>query len=300
MRDENYFEKKLEVSKDTLAMAHSKLEHLDIQMENLKIRFEHDKKVYNDQAKHMQEIAKNMEERIPKLEKKLAKGYTHFDNRTGKAYKSFDDIHIAQLETKRLETLERQKAMEAKFKRRQELKDTKDRAKLSKQEQELVIAIEIQDDMQTEDEIKANQEKQIEAIQKKREFYEAELEKLGNPIIELTEEQLITIDKSFVSGSEQQPVLLPKEPIPHIDIVETPDNEISKLKSVSQQVNEFKSELNGTIKEMEWLLALHQDWMQEYAIEEGGKAIHAGRIVNGFRKWCITKGYKIKKFKIGD
>lgn len=288
MRDENYFEKKLEMSKDKISMAKRKLEHLDIQMENLKVRFEHDKKVYNDQAKHMQEIVVDMGKRIPKLEKKLKQGYTHYDTTTGKAYKSFDDIHIARLEAKRLETLENQRAMAAKFKERQELKE-KDRQKLSPEEKEEIIAIELQEEMQPLDEIKVNQEKKIEALQKKRKFYEAELEKLGNPIEEIIEDALEDIEEAVETIEEIiKPVLLPKEPL-----IKTPDTDLEKAKEVSRQVTEFKDELNGTIKEMEWLLTQHQDWMLAYTKEEGGKAIHAGRIVNGFRSWCETKGYKI-------
>ena len=292
LRNENYFEKKLEMSKDKLSMAQRKLEHFDIQMEALKVRFEHDKKVYNDQAKHMQEIVADMEKRIPKLEKKLRQGYTHVDLNTGKAYKSFDDIHIAQLEAKRLETIERQRAIAEKQKKRQELRDTKDRSKLSKAEKELVIAIEIQDDMQSEDEIKANQEKELERIQKKREFYEEELFKLGNPVENIIEEALEDIEEAVETIEEvikPEPVLLPKKAL-----IKTPDTELDKMKEVSRQANEFKTELNGVIKEMEWLLTLHQDWMLEYTEEEGGKAIHAGRIVNGFRSWCENKGYKIE------
>ena len=70
MREENYFKIKLQNSIDTLSMAKSKLEHLDIQINLLKVRFDHDKKVYDDQTIHMQDIVKNMEKRIPELEEK--------------------------------------------------------------------------------------------------------------------------------------------------------------------------------------------------------------------------------------
>jgi hypothetical protein len=311
MRDENYFEKKLEMSKDKLAMAKRKIEHFDIQMENLIIRFDHDKKVYNDQVKHMQDIIINMQKRIPKLEKKLAKGYTHYDVRTGKAYKSFNAIHIARLEAKRLWTLDNQRKLEEKFKERQKLKEAKDRKKLSKEQEEKLISIEIQDDMQPDDEIKANQEKQIEAIQKKREYYEKELRKLDVKIPkkiikkeislddlekELMEDLEFPIPEEKTLADLEKTVdkdLIKKEPIAHIDIIETPHDDISQAKSISQQIGEVKDEINGKIKEMEWLLAYHQDWMRSYTSEEGGKAIHAGRIVNGFRQWCETKGYKI-------
>ena len=321
VRNENYFEKKLEMSIGKLGMAKRKLEHFDIQMENLIVRFEHDKKVYNDQTKHMQEIVVDMEKRIPKLEKKLKQGYTHFDNRTGKAYKSFEAIHIDQLETLRLETIERQKAFAEKARKRQELKDIKDRSSLTEEDQELIVAIELQADMQTADEIKANQEKQLEDIQRKREFYEEELEKLsagvkepsatdikfdavGNEIRKEPKGKIVIHDytqgedlpEPEITMEELEIALeedLEKEVIPHIDIVKTPNDEISKLRSISQQIGEHKDEINGMVKEMDWLLTKHQDWIDSYDLEEGGKAIHAGRIVNGFRKWCEEKGYKI-------
>ena len=94
MREENYFEKKLEVCKETLAGAKTKLEDLDIQIIKLTERFEHDKNLYNDQVEHMQYIVADMEKRIPELEKKIAQGYTTIDMRSGKAFKSFKERHI--------------------------------------------------------------------------------------------------------------------------------------------------------------------------------------------------------------
>ena len=93
-KEQNYFKIKKQISIDNLAMAQSKLDHLDLQLKVLGERFEHDKKIYEDQIIHMQEVEKEMEKRIPALQKKIDAGYTHIDQKTGKAYKGFDDIHI--------------------------------------------------------------------------------------------------------------------------------------------------------------------------------------------------------------
>jgi len=100
MREENYFKIKLETSKETLQMAQSKLEHLDVQINLLELRFEADKKIYNDQVTRAQLIVSDMKKRIPKLEDKIEKGYVAIDMRTGKAYKSYTDRHVGLLKDK--------------------------------------------------------------------------------------------------------------------------------------------------------------------------------------------------------
>jgi len=67
-KEQNYFKTKLEISKETLVMAESKVEHLDIQLKLLGERFEHDKKVYEDQIVHMQDTITEMKKRIPQKE----------------------------------------------------------------------------------------------------------------------------------------------------------------------------------------------------------------------------------------
>ena len=113
MREENYFVKKLEMAKESIIFAKSKLDHLDVQINVLNVRFEHDKKVYNDQAKHMQEIIADMEKRIPEYEKKIAQGYVAVDMRTGKAYKSFNERQTGILKDKIKASEEAQKARKA-------------------------------------------------------------------------------------------------------------------------------------------------------------------------------------------
>ncbi len=180
MREENYFEKKLETSRETLSMAENQLEHLDIQISNLKLRFDHDLKVYNDQIIHMQKIVKAMKENIPLIEKKIKDGYTSIDMKTGKAYKSFKDRHIGQLKEKVAWTLENQEKLKAIWENKQTLKKKK-REKLKPEELEIVEAEEIRESLQGKDEIVEAHEKRLEQLQKKADFYKTELETLKEP-----------------------------------------------------------------------------------------------------------------------
>jgi len=181
MRNENYFEKKLEMAKESILFAKSKLEHLDVQMKALQVRFEHDQKVYNDQAKHMQEVVKEMEKRVPALEKKIEQGYSHIDLRTGKAFKSFEAIHEEHLKEQIEAALENQKAIEANRARKLALRNKKRQDKLSPEEKQIVEAEEVRESLQGPDEIAEIYEKQQEALQKKVERYEKQLEDLKAP-----------------------------------------------------------------------------------------------------------------------
>lgn len=177
MREENYFEKKLETSKETLSNAKRRLENLDVQINLLELRFEHDKKIYNDRVEHEQKIVSNVEKRIPEIEKKLAQGYTTIDMRTGKAYKSFKDKHVGLLKDKIKATEEQQKIVAEKYEQRQTLKKKK-RSKLTVEELDVVAAQEVREEAQPADELKTIQEKEIERLKLKEEFYRVELEKL--------------------------------------------------------------------------------------------------------------------------
>ena len=180
MREENYFEKKLEISKDTLSFAKNQLEHLDNQIKNLQVRFDHDLKVYNDQIIHMQNTVKAMKENIPLLEKKIKDGYTSIDMETGKAYKSFKDRHIGQLEDKVAWTLENQENLKAIWENKQSLKGKK-RDKLKPKELEILETEEIRESLQGKDEIAEVHEMKLEQLQKKADFYKSELEALKEP-----------------------------------------------------------------------------------------------------------------------
>jgi len=190
-KEQNYFKQKLEISEETLSMAKRKLEHLDIQIEVLKKQFDYNRKIYDDQAKHMQEIVKEMEKRIPMLEKKIAQGYTHVDLKSGKAYKSFEGIHVGRLQEKK----ERVEANLKEFEKRQAEKvalKKKKRTKLKPEELQIVKAEEIRESLQPEDEIERIAERQKELMDEKIKRYEREIQKLRAekeaPIIEEIEE----------------------------------------------------------------------------------------------------------------
>jgi len=227
-KEQNYFKTKLEISKETLVMAESKVEHLDIQLKLLGERFEHDKKVYEDQIVHMQDTITEMKKRIPQLEKKIEQGYTHVDLKTGKAFKSFEAIHAEQLKEKISEALDNQKASEENYKRKQALKEKRN---LKPEEQEIVEVEKIRESLQGADEIAEIHVKEQEALRQKIEQYRLELEELKKPI--------------------------PVEPEVNFDTV---GNEMSELDAMDEEaihaeqiaiVKEHKENVNGQLAELE-------------------------------------------------
>ena len=331
MREENYFKIKLQNSIDTLAMARSKLDHLDVQINVLKVRFDHDKKVYDDQAIHMQNIVDTMEKRIPELEKKIEKGYTTIDMKTGKAFKSFEAKHIGLLQDLIKETERRQKAQAEAYKQKLALRKKK-RDKLSDDELDIVIAEEVREFAQPEDELKANREKEKERLEAKAEFYRAKLAELKEPKKEEPEIEFDTVGNEIESSSMEIDVVreasliqdkiekkaLRKEIIN--DILEEAEDELIEaldpdplgldnetvgttevpigviIAEKEDMANEFRKVadlMNAETKELQWLTAKRQDWIDQYEVEEGGKAVWQGRITNGFKQWCEDKGYVI-------
>ena len=115
MSEENYFETKLRISKDTLSYTLSELEGMDIKIEVLLKRHEYDLELYNQKVKRLQEIKKDMEARIESLQKKIDLGYVAIDMNTGKGYKSKEAMHIASLKQKESESKERYKEMKKKY-----------------------------------------------------------------------------------------------------------------------------------------------------------------------------------------
>ena len=90
-----------------------------------------------------------------------------------------------------------------------------------------------------------------------------------------------------------KPSEIKEDIIPHIDIVKTPNNEISKLKSISQQIDEHKAEIDDKIKELtsvEDIMANHADWIDKYEDKSGKKAIWKGVITNGFKEFIELNG----------
>lgn len=68
---------------------------------------------------------------------------------------------------------------------------------------------------------------------------------------------------------------------------------IRERRDAAQDFREVADHLNGETDEIEWLNTNHTDWIQEYAIAEGARAIWQGRITNGFRNWLESKNLKI-------
>lgn len=299
MREENYFEIKLRTCEETLASAQSKLEHLDIQIKNLELRFEHDKKIYNDQAIHMQNIIVDMKKRIPKLKKRIAKGYIAYDIRTDKGYKSYKDLHEAKLEAKRQEAIDNYNAAKAKIEKRKALLESK--KPRSPEEKEILVAAELQKEDQPEHEVKASQEKQLEDLKRKREFYEAELAKLGHEIekevvdnkITFIEDQFEPKDSPLEIGTMEIPVKINKEvKPPEITPVETT---IEERTEVSKALRGMADTMNGETAEIQWLERTEagKRMMVQYSELEGGHAIWRGTITKGFREFCKIQGYTI-------
>ena len=123
----------------------------------------------------MQNIITDMKKRIPELEKKIKAGYTTIDIRTGKAFKSFKERHIEHLKEKVEWAEANRKQLEAKHKLKLELKNKK---RLKPEEKEIVVAEEIRESLQGEDEINQVYEKQIEDLQKKKALYQQQLDEL--------------------------------------------------------------------------------------------------------------------------
>ena len=323
MREENYFKIKLQTSIDNLVMAKSKLDHLDIQINLLKIRFDHDKKVYDDQAIHMQNIVENMEKRIPELEKKIEKGYTTIDMRTGKAFKSFKARQVGLLQDQIKDTERRQKAQAEAYKQKLALRKKK-RDKLSEVELDIVIAEEVREFAQPEDELKANREKEKERLEAKAEFYRAKLAELKEPKKEEPEVEFDAVGNEVPNVPEvtKVPEIKPIKTIKTVidDILEEAedkiievldpdplglDNEtvgttavpleviVAEKEVIADQMREVADLMDAETKELQWLTAKRPDWINQFELEEGGKAVWQGRITNGFKQWCEAKGYII-------
>lgn len=292
MREENYFKIKLRMSIDTLSMAKRKLEHLDIQMNLLKVRFDHDKKVYDDLAIHMQNIVKDMEKRIPELEKKIEKGFTTIDMRTGKGYKSFTDRHMSLLQDKIKETESREKALAEANKQKLALRKKK-RDKLSDEELDIVIAEEVRESLQPADELEANREREKERLEEKAEYYREKLAELKAPKKPAPEVEFDTVGNEIKEIIKADPAPKIKEIVNEI-LEEADEKIIDESDLDTEEITTGIADLtNGETEELQWLTAKRPDWIKQFELEEGGKAVWQGRITNGFKVWCEAKGYKI-------
>ena len=97
MSEENYFKKKLEISKDILSYTLSQLESADTQIKVLIQRHEYDLGIYNQKIAHLQQTETNTKKRLITLQKKIDAGFVAIDMNTGKGYKSRDAMHKAHL-----------------------------------------------------------------------------------------------------------------------------------------------------------------------------------------------------------
>lgn len=79
----------------------------------------------------------------------------------------------------------------------------------------------------------------------------------------------------------------PKFPVPF-------KKQAEEQKEIAEKLREHADELNGLSKSIMNLIENHKDWISEYSIEEGGKAIWQGRITKGFQTWCEAKGYELE------
>lgn len=286
MREENYFKIKLENCKETLAMAQSKIEHLDIMMENLRIRFEYDQKVYNDQAIHMQEIIKDMKTRIPKLERQIKKGYKAVNIRTGKGYKSFEARHKAHLEAKRLEAEANYEAAQARIKKKHNLLEDKNKA-ITPEEKDILHAAQIQADMQPEEDIKTLEEKQLENLRKKQEYYEQQIkelqEKAKGPIQK--EEPYIKSGLKSPWEPNDAPTEADQKPQTKKEFIE----EIEKAAEAAQQKAEEASKAIQFYADN--LERIPPTWIVEFETRFPKKAIWQGRITNDFKDFILENGW---------
>jgi len=241
--------------------------------------------------------------------------------RTGKAFKSFDAKHIGLLQDQIKETERRQKAHAEAYKLKLALRKKK-RDKLSDEELDIVIAEEVREFAQPKDELKANREKEKERLEAKAEFYRAKLAELKEPKKEEPEVVFDAVGNEVPKVPEVKPVKTIKavvndileeaedKIIDELDLYSTDDSityhpnqtttaEVSMDTIISEKhemATEFRKVaelMNGETKELQWLTAKRPDWINQFELEEGGKAVWQGRITNGFKQWCEDKGYVI-------
>jgi hypothetical protein len=263
MKDENYFEKKLEIAKDNLVYTESQLEHFDIQIKRLTEVYEYNLNNYNIKVKRLQEIKATLEKQIPSLEKKIEEGYQYLDQRSGKSYKSYMAWHKADLKQK----AEESEKNYLKFKRAYELKKRKKelpRPVVEAPEGEVI-------ESQKERELRLLREK-LDKLNAQREELEATKKKESESIAEPPEPE--TIPEPVIFESDMTVI-------------------IEEKKEIADEMRKVAADMNGETKELEWLLTTHQDWIERYNVEEGGNAVWQGRITNGFKVWLETKGLKL-------
>ena len=229
--------------------------------------------------------------------------------KTGKGYKSFKDRHISLLQDQIKDTEAKQKAQAEANKQKIALRKKK-RSKLSDKELDIVIAEEVRESLQPKDELKANSEREKERLEAKAEYYrqklaelketpkkkkEVEFDAVGN-IKEVIDEVLEEAEDKIIDILDLDKT---PEATTWIETEATATNEvplkviIAEKEEIADEMRRIADEMNGETKELQWLTAKRPDWIAQFELEEGGKAVWQGRITNGFKQWCEAKGYKI-------
>jgi hypothetical protein len=85
---DNYFEKKLEITKDNLAWSIQETKSVEIQIKRAKVVFDEKIRICNEKVKRLDAIQTKAKKDIKHYEDMISKGYKFIDIRNGKAYKT--------------------------------------------------------------------------------------------------------------------------------------------------------------------------------------------------------------------
>lgn len=255
-KEENYFKKKLEISKDILSYTLSQLESADIQIKVLIQRHEYDLGIYNQKIAHLQQIETNTKKRLISLQKKIDAGFVAIDMNTGKGYKSRAAMHKAHL------------AQQA-----QESKDNYEKSKavyvLKKKKGEIPKPVV---EPPTGEVIESQSERELRLLKEKSDELEKQQQELKDKMKaekKAAKKEVLTLDD------------LEKE---IEDVVEVLD-ELKKDEDAEIILNSL-----GPIDETEINKdTITTEWIEEYEEETGKKAIWKGMLTNGFKDFIEAK-----------
>ena len=196
-------------------------------------------------------------------------------------YKLYRAVEQKAFFESQLEALDRS----IELKRRKLEEDVKEYNKRAKKEQEIIYELDINIDsynkrIQKLLEVKIKEVKKEEKKQDKiKKAPEKSPEQLEREELEKRLEELKK-QEAPISKPIIQPTNEKEPPIKEI---------IEEKRDIANQMREVADDMNGETDEIERLQKEHPEWIQDYAIAEGGKAIWQGRITNGFRQWLIDK-----------
>jgi len=290
MRD-NYFEKKLELTKDNLAWTIQEIKNIEIQMERAKIEFDEKIRTGNEGINRLESIQSKAKKDIKHYEDMIEKGYKFIDIRTGKAYKTEanlqqqflsektpvveppEDFAISE-EVRKIELeLENKRQEKARLKAERKARQRAEAEALKRRQEEVRIKVE------------AEAKRRLEQAKRIREAEES---------ARIAEEKRIKEEAENIAKEEAKRI---KETF----IIESKDNELEKMKATRNQIQQVKEELNNKISNEEkdklWIetTTQGQTLANLYKQQEGGNAIWNGVVTKGFRTFC-----KENNLKIGD